>query len=138
MNMPRCAALLVRHANTRAKGVSDTSRPSGIPQEQRARVLTTEKKADEPKTRTKELRRMLGIVVGLLAGLAGLLMALLATVVMAILSPVLSFYQSIAGMAVIAKTARRSAITETRSDRDAKVKKLPAGRGNVEEPRLAA
>ncbi len=81
---------------------------------------------------------MLGIIVGLLAGLAGLLMALLATAVMAALSPVLSLYQSIAGMAVTAKTVRGSASTESRSDRDAKVKRLPERSRNVEEPSLAA
>ncbi len=81
---------------------------------------------------------MLGIVAGLLAGMAGLLTALLATAVMVVLSPVLSLYQSIAGMAVAAKTTRGSASIETRSDRDAKVQKLPKRRRNVEEPRLAA
>ncbi len=81
---------------------------------------------------------MLGIIVGLLAGLAGLLIALLATPVMALLGPVSSLYQSIAGMAVTARTARGPASTETRSDRDTKVEKLPEGRRNVEEPRLAA
>jgi hypothetical protein len=84
---------------------------------------------------TKELRRMLAIIVGLLAGLAGLLLVPLAMAVTAALSPVLSLYQSIAGMA---KTARGSASTETRPDRYAEVKKLPEGRRNVEEPRLAA
>ena len=81
---------------------------------------------------------MLAIVAGLLAGLGGLVMALLATAVMAALSPVLSLYQGIARVAVAAKPARGSASTEARSDRDLKVKKLPEGRLNVEEPRLAA
>ena len=97
---------------------------------------------DEPKTRTKEkkkeLRTMLGIIVGLLAGLAGLLMALLATPIMMALGPVLSLYQSIAGMAVTVRRVRGSASTETRSDRDAEVKKLPDGKRSTEEPRLAA
>ncbi len=81
---------------------------------------------------------MLGIIVGLLAGLAGLLMTLLATAVMAALSPVLSLYQSIAGVAATAKPVRESASGGTRSDRDAKVGKLPEGRRSAEEPRLAA
>ncbi len=76
----------------------------------------------------------MGISVGLLAGLAGLLTALLTTAVTGALSP----YQSIAGMAVRAKTATVSAGTETHSDRDAEVKKLSEGRRNVKEPRLAA
>ncbi len=81
---------------------------------------------------------MLGIVAGLLAGMAGLLTALLATAVMVVIGPVLNIYQSIAGMAVAAKTTRGSASIETRSDGDAKVRKLPVGRRKVEEPRLAA
>ncbi len=93
---------------------------------------------DEPKTRTKELRKMLGIIVGLLAGLAGLLVALLATPLLIALGPALSLYQSIAGMAVKVRPARGSASTETRSDRDAEVKRLPEGRRSIEGPRLAA
>ncbi len=81
---------------------------------------------------------MLGIIVGLLAGLAGLVAASLATAVQAALSPVLGLYQGIAGMAVTAKTAWGSASTETRSDRDDKVEKLPEGSRNVEDRRLAA
>ena len=81
---------------------------------------------------------MLAIIVGLLAGVSGLLMTLLATAVMAALSPFLSLYQSIAGMAVTAKTAMGSANIETRSDRDTKGKRLPEERRNVEESRLAA
>ena len=81
---------------------------------------------------------MLGIIVGLLAGLAGLLVALLVTPVMMALGPVISLYQSIADMAVTVRLARGSASSETRSGRDAEVKKLPEGRRNFEAPRLAA
>ena len=81
---------------------------------------------------------MLGIIVGLLAGLAGLLVALLATPVMMALGPVLSLYQSIAGMAIAVRPARGSASTQTPSDRDAELKRLPDGSRNIEEPRLAA
>ena len=81
---------------------------------------------------------MLGIIVGLLAGLAGLLVALLATPIMMALGPVLSLYQIIAGMAATVKPARRSASTNTPSDRDAEVRKLPDGKRNIEEPPLAA
>lgn len=92
---------------------------------------------DEPKT-TKELRKMLGIILGVLAGLAGLLVALLATPIMMGLGPVLSLYQSIAGMAATVKPAGGSASTNTPSDRDAEVRKLPDGKRNIEEPPLAA
>ena len=81
---------------------------------------------------------MLGTIVGLLAGLAGLLVALLATPIMIALGPVLSLYQSVAGMAVTVRHVRGSATTETRSDRDSEVRKLPDGKRNIEEPRLAA
>ncbi len=81
---------------------------------------------------------MFGIIVGLLAGLAGLLVALLATPIMMALGPILSLYQSIAGMAAPVQPAGGSASTETRSDRDAEVRKLPDGKRNIEEPPLAA
>ncbi len=93
---------------------------------------------DEPMPRTKELRKMLGILVGLLAGLAGLLVALLATPVMMALGPVLSLYQSIAGIVVAVRPAGGSASTQTHSDRDAEVKSLPDRKRNIEEPPLAA
>jgi hypothetical protein len=92
---------------------------------------------DEPKS--KELRKLLAIVVGLLAGLTGLVVASLATAVQAALSPVLGLYRSIAGTTVTAETARGSASTGTRSDRDAEVIRLSEGRGrDVEGSRLAA
>ena len=81
---------------------------------------------------------MLAAIVGLLAGLTGVLVVALATAVMAALSPVLGLYRSIAGTAVAAKTARGSASTRTRSDGDAEVIKLSEGRGDVEDPSLAA
>ncbi len=81
---------------------------------------------------------MLGIIVGLLAGLTALVMVALVTAVMAILSPVLSLYESIAGMAARATTVWGAANNETRSDRDAKIIRLPEGSRDVEESRLAA
>ena len=88
---------------------------------------------------------MFAIIGGLLAGLAGTLaglaavvIALLPTAVMAAPSSVLSLFQSIARVAVAAKTARGSTSTEARSDMNAKVIKLAEGRRNIEEPHLAA
>jgi hypothetical protein len=81
---------------------------------------------------------MFGIIVGVLAGLTALVMVPLVTAVMAVLSPVLSFYQSIGGMAERAITAWGSANNETRSDRDAKIIRLPDGSGDVEGSRQAA